>query len=79
VEPTGRTCFSCSTRSSLAWNQKAEYAAAGRGDGIGDRAVRGEDHHRQYRIALVYGPEQCHPVHAQIPDDQLRAGARQDC
>ena len=58
----------------------AEHAALSGGDGVGNRAVRRQDDHRQGRVLLLERFEQrdaVHPAHAQIGDHQIRAGHRQ--
>ena len=60
--------------------QERKDAAARRRHRLGDRAVRGQDHHRQRGRVAVDGVEQRHAVHAlhaQVGDHHLRARHRQ--
>ena len=55
--------------------QEAEHAAARRGHRLGNRAVRGENDHRERRRIAVDRVKQrhaIHAVHAQVGDDEIR-------
>src|SRR5258706_15449121 len=59
--------------------QVAEHAALGGRDRVGDRAVRGEDDHRQSRVRrldLLEERHAVHAVHAQVGEDQVGARRR---
>ena len=60
---------------------KPENSAAGRGDRLGDRPMRGEDDDRKGRrllADLVKQGQAVHSAHLEVGDDELRSRSRED-